>query len=510
MLTETQSYYAGAGPSEVVTERDYATGEILNTWNIPMKGHLALFKERFPVQVKVKKGFKKTPSRSWFRTSAWNDFEIRKLEAYPMPLVGGMATHGGDPSSGAGLYHERRVYRRYRDASEALRYSVVTGSSPWFGWIALGPLNQGNPSVTAVIDPDEDPDCPLNKDDRFFLRRSDGGFIPAPDNLDELETVAARFLYPRLKQEMSLINTFIELKDFKSLPRTLQRLRKLPQVLADKKKIYTLMEVLRTGADSYLQKEFNIDPLVSDVCGIFRALVNVQRRINALVTLHGSVQRRHYRFAWLENQPTDEVVGGPPATSYNPVYKWGTADVVTNYRHTYLVEPEQTIFHVEAEMNINFSQYQRENALLLGLLDAFGVNLNPAIVWNAIPWSFVVDWLWSVSSWLNRFQVQNMEPQINVLRYLWSVKRVRKITRYLSIYNDADVQLFPPYLFYQTGKLPVMVWKETTYRRQTSRPRMSSILSSGLSPKEISLGAALVIAQRRPPIKGRPLWKVGT
>ncbi len=146
------------------------------------------------------------------------------------------------------------------------------------------------------------------------------------------------------------------------------------------------------------------------------------------------------------------------------------------------------MFHAQIEYNYNYTQYQVEHARLLGYLDALGVNLNPSIIWNALPWTFVVDWVLSIGQYLDDFKVENMRPQINIRRYLWSVSRGRVITVHRAVrLKLTDEQFWIP--------LPTV--RQTAYRRQVSGVSSSSILSSGLTLKEVSLGAALVIVRKR-------------
>lgn len=130
---------------------------------------------------------------------------------------------------------------------------------------------------------------------------------------------------------------------------------------------------------------------------------------------------------------------------------------------------------------------------MLAYLDAFGVNLNPAIIWNAIPWSFVVDWLLGVSRWLDNNKIAFMEPQINIHRYLWSISRRRTIlvqrrTACLPKAGATNKVL--------SDVVPLPKVTETAYRRDISLPSASSIISSGLSLGEFSLAAALVVSRR--------------
>jgi hypothetical protein len=160
------------------------------------------------------------------------------------------------------------------------------------------------------------------------------------------------------------------------------------------------------------------------------------------------------------------------------------------------VSYDASAFHAEIEYNYNYTQYQTEHARLLGLLDYFGVNLNPQIIWNAIPWSFVVDWVFSVGRFLDRFKVSNMEPKINIRRYLWSIKRKRTVvtTRYTI---PIESWWHPPLKLSHHRTVPASVVEETAYRRQVGLPGSSLIESSGVSLKEFTLGAALVLSRRR-------------
>jgi hypothetical protein len=55
----------------------------------------------------------------------------------------------------------------------------------------------------------------------------------------------------------------------------------------------------------------------------------------------------------------------------------------------------------------------------------------------------------------------------------------------------------PSVLYKHSSSVPASVVRESSYRRFVGLPTMSSIESSGVTPKECTLGAALVIAQRR-------------
>lgn len=331
-----------------------------------------------------------------------------------------------------------------------------------------------------------------------MIERSATGFVPPPADLDALIQRAIRSMMPDIKAKLSSINSIIELKDFVSLPKSIDstflifdKIKKIFSANYVKKTLKQIVnELVRSSSDNYLQLKFNIQPLISDIYGVYSAINGLERRINDLVAREGRIQKRHFSFRWNEfpDVPSDERLVNDSFTA-NPWlghrYNWST------YAERQVIN-SSSIFHVEMKYNYNFTSYQREHARVLLLLDSLGVNLNPQIIWNAIPWSFVVDWVLGVSQWLGQFKVLNMEPQINIIDFLWSVKRQRSIYMSTKVGNAIDNWVFPA----PTKKL-VCVTNETSYRRQVGYPSYNSFLTSGLSSTELSLGAALVLSRRR-------------
>jgi hypothetical protein len=329
----------------------------------------------------------------------------------------------------------------------------------------------------------------------MYVEEASGDFVPLPANLDELKQMSLNAMLPLVKAELSLVNSVIELKDFKSLPRTISNIKalasRLIKIKANMRK--TLKQITKSSADGYLQAQFNILPLLSDISGIHAALSRHERRVNDLVTRAGRPQNKHFAYKWQE-LPASTEDGVKSGTCR---FRYQKYPVMNNFTYTFTSRirrwsySEPTIFHAQIQYNYNYTEYQREHARVLALLDSLGVNFNPAIIWNAIPWSFVVDWVFGVSRWLNQFTIAHMEPQINIRRYLWSVKRVRRI---VVEHTMPDTSLPGSPL---NPWVPYPIVNESAYRRVVGLPSMSSIISSGLSSKEVSLGAALVVARKR-------------
>lgn len=348
----------------------------------------------------------------------------------------------------------------------------------------------------------------------FYDYKSDSDFVPLPDGYEAMVATALKSLLPLIKPELSIINSIIELKDFKSLAVSQLKARSLTGLL-DKKtrgKILsgwsdmlplfrtssrkaTLSELVRRSAGDFLQWKFAFAPLISDIGSVYAALRRTERRLNDFITRAGRVQRRHFGFHWnefVDAAPTTVTTG--TGGSYTHGGWWYTPSLISaEVEYTRYTYTSPTTFHAEIEYNYNYTQYQAEHARLLAYLDAFGLNFNPAIIWNAIPWSFVVDWVFGVSKYLNEQRVGNMDPLINIRRFLWSVSRQRQIIVNRKIRIDTDrFGTKGPWI---TVPLPVVT--ETAYRRVSGIPSSSSIQSSGLNLNEFSLASALVLARRR-------------
>jgi len=394
-------------------------------------------------------------------------------------------------------------YQRFLEpVAQAFYSEAVTKSPGIYRWIGDVPTNGvpvfGN-EFGAV-------DFPVLGLPAMYVKRLDNGFVPEPSDLSNLLAAAHKAILPQVKSELSLLNTLYELKDFKTLPRTLSRISGLNLRATTSRRVQTLRDMLRARvganaravADSHLQWQFNILPLLSDIAGIRAAMLRTQRRVNDLVTRQGRVNKRHFVVPLTELSDSDTtfldhtVTSGPVPVAPHSVgffrYQSG-ADL--KYKHRRQVMQTSSKFHVEIEYNYNYSDYQTANAQFSGLLDALGVNFNPQIIWNAIPWSFVVDWVLGVSRFLGQFSVGNLNPVINIRRALWSVVRTRRIL--LTLQGEGSVPLQRP-AFYDT---PVSLLYEQAYRREVYAITNNSISSSGLNIKEFSLGAALVIARRK-------------
>jgi hypothetical protein len=325
----------------------------------------------------------------------------------------------------------------------------------------------------------------------------DGTFVPRPADLDNLNDRALKHMLPKIKEDLSLINSVIELKDFRSLPGLVRRFRQivpfLKRFVKSRKTIPSLIDFLKLPSETYLTYQFALAPFVRDIMGIYAALADFQAQIQNLISRSGKTQTHHFQWTWNEfpeklvELSSEQGLDQPISVIDDPAFVW-------RQERTTLTAVSE--FHAEIQYNYNYTKFQETHASTLALLDRLGVNFNTQIVWNALPWSFVCDWVIDVSQFLGYYgKVQNMEPTINILQYLWSIKRKRFVRVDMIVDTVSSYLTDSPYT--KGSRVPYPVVTETAYRRQVGLPGESSITTSGLSPKEFSLGAALAICQSR-------------
>lgn len=399
----------------------------------------------------------------------------------------------------AGWNNLQHVKCRLVHLPNALDYAVWIGGTPWWHWTTKLPTSvyfegptyghwtaptAGLPNMYTVVGERKDVNLPF--DLSVFMQ----------------DSVSA--MLPKIKPQLSLLNSIIELRDFKSLPRSVSsahdKLRLLNQqvgpgialmgslirrknrTLASKTLSQLLRPLIRSSSDAYLQAQFNIGPLLSDLTGIYNAYKAVDKEINKLLANEGRVRLARYA-----RPVTTSIADLVEQTAPAPLS--GVSGATSSQRVTSIIAPPT--FRAQMSYSYRFSSYQRTNAFSLGRMDSLGLGgVRPSILWNALPWSFVVDWFAGIGQWIKRnVDTGALDPVTNIHRYLWSYKAARRIILSTTLRATAG--------FLPVGPLvPIVMREEHVYIRRADVPDIySSLRSSGLSSKEFSLAAALALSR---------------
>jgi hypothetical protein len=358
----------------------------------------------------------------------------------------------------------------------------------------------GNPYIQCKGFGIENGDIPLQDMPPFVEENvADGSFIPKPPNFVNNYVACVKQILPNIKAEVDTFNFIREFEDLLTIAETVKKLVRFAtqgpvKGVLSATRGKTLRQLFHAGSDAYLQLSYGILPTLSDIKALSGQCESAASRFRAKIADAGRLRSRHVTLRFKEFEDLDQT-SVPYSVGIYPM-PIGAGLFTTRRRTTY----DPSTFHVEVQYNFGFTEFQKKHAELLSLLDAMGLDLSPRVIWNWIPWSFVVDWFIGIGQWLDNFRVLNMEPTINIRQQLWSIKRSRNISTSRSLSEGLTNTPWIPYI----KDLPVDSARETSFRRSTDVPSMSSaITESGLSLSEFSLGVALGITQyaRRHPRK---------
>lgn len=301
-----------------------------------------------------------------------------------------------------------------------------------------------------------------------------------PKTVDTLIGEALRSIIPGIRPELSLINSLVELKDFVTLKQTLTKLRQSYKSLFDMNKNKwgrrNLKSIIRSGSDIGLQTSFNVLPLLSDIRAIARAVSLTRKRVERLLADEGKDKVRHY----VKELNTESYEYQQVQDDYQGQYLDGTVETT---RYSRMSAPK---FVLSLRYSYRLAPWERENALFLGFQDALGINYAPSIIWNAIPWSFVVDWVIGISDWLSQFTIRQIKPQLAISACCVSTKYLRTTSIQRVVGKGGQIVPGQPVTM-------IIVDEEGYVRTPLTGPEsfVNPLKTSGLSLKEVALTGAL-------------------
>jgi hypothetical protein len=244
---------------------------------------------------------------------------------------------------------------------------------------------------------------------------------------------------PQIESEVNIPTFVHELKDLRKLVDFWSKSRTL----------------LQNAANAHLNYSFGWAPFLGDVWAIFKQLNEVKHRIEDFLDRARRPQKRHFQYVISASEPivnTQNVsIGSVPRTLRHETRCGDIQYHATMvYRYTTGTLPDLAKH-------------------ILGWLDAFGVNANPRTLWDAVPFSFVVDWFFGVGDWLNSLKAEWLPANVLIIDFCHSAK--------FSQYSEG---------YFTSGANEFLLWRSTweVYTRKRAFPRTSP----GIRYKGPSLG----------------------
>jgi hypothetical protein len=224
-------------------------------------------------------------------------------------------------------------------------------------------------------------------------------------------------MQPRFEGEFQALNFIYELKDFKDIAKALGKIRpgKVTSVVSSiKRQIRRLRTQLRNGsnvenatralnlttktlAEVYLAKTFAYDPTIRDLATLYGQLQNLTKEVQQEFFSRGQqTQASHYSE---ELDSENSVTAG----TYNNY--WRSTGVTSS-----------TLFTATMEYRYGYKMRSEYDALRR----YYGMDLNANVVWNALPFSFVIDYVLKVDQAMS---FMNIDPnvELRLMQYCESV-----------------------------------------------------------------------------------------
>jgi len=233
---------------------------------------------------------------------------------------------------------------------------------------------------------------------------------------------AVASMTPSMESGFSLVNFVHELREVKTLSPYYsvgKTGRKKIKFWWDKEK-----SLFENFSGLMLNYSFGLVPFIGDMKRLYKGLTTLQDRLSDLHQNAGKLQIRRYSE---EEEPFSWDVPEYISSDTFRVRDWFKVSHLTRtavMRYTYQL-PELSRF-----------QWQ-----LKAILDTLGVQLNAGILWEAIPYSFVLDWFLGVGDFLVQLRKKWIPITLFIKEFGTSVKFVgeyqSELQRY-STYGESD------------------------------------------------------------------------
>lgn len=220
---------------------------------------------------------------------------------------------------------------------------------------------------------------------------------------------------------MSLPNFFLELDD---IPRLFQlwkfKLGKARQLARDANKL------AKNAAGAHLSWSFGWKPLIGDLQNIVSILLNVTQEIDQF---EKAVNELFHRSKSMVSEASN--VSGSTAYLAETMTNWsGSVDRSVVAHLVYRAMPPAQLKGLKKTLKV--------------LTAALGFELNPRIIWDALPFTFVLDWFFEVGSFLNMYRIDTYQlPILYVDSYLQYKERVKIESSTQICYGRTDFVIWP-------------------------------------------------------------------
>lgn len=276
--------------------------------------------------------------------------------------------------------------------------------------------------------------------------------LPPSSVLSDHAIKAFHEILEQFPAEISLPNTLAELKEIPSLINTVRDVKDLLKALKRKE----TGESIRKAADVHAGYNFGVSPLIGDISTVFNLRTIVHKRLQHLKRNKGKWARagsltrysssaEHSPYFYMEGFALDEKIS------------------------LRLIHSEYKI-HSQARIKNDLSWVDDWEGWVRAFLSTTGFNNPAAVIWEATPFSWAVDYLLPVGDYLSTMSFQQIEGW-NIKRLCTSITGVHTIAVGIHPRNGVwrDLGTFKLQRFSRIVGLPPFSWHiDVPSTKQTS------------------------------------------
>jgi len=295
-----------------------------------------------------------------------------------------------------------------------------------------------------------------------------------PRSVTDTAIELVRALLPGIRQEAQVLNDLVDLRSTKSsVVKTLDSARRLALAVGGRSIREFLRSLIHYASGAYLQWVFDIRPTAQDVVLIYKRLGDIDQQLAKL-----NADQRKY----LVKHAVRDLPNLYPDGNF---HFEGLAIDGTNYQGESIrreVEHRNVKVHVTIDYAYRLDDIPQSQQRVRALRDALGININPNTIWNAIPWSFVVDWLVKVDKFLSEISGTAIDPKVLIYNCCYSFSCTRTVRGFYHGGKGSPDD---------NGEQQVAEVETQVYCRTNLNPSSTVLRASGLSPSEVGIGAFL-------------------
>jgi hypothetical protein len=200
----------------------------------------------------------------------------------------------------------------------------------------------------------------------------------------------------------------------------------LPSIIG-KSLLKSQLKDYRKVGDEYLNVEFGIKPLISDIQATAQSIVNAEKRLAQLERDSGRLVRRRFAFPDLSEEFKSVATGAAavPSGWTNPyLYEstTGHRKETTTYFDTKRWFSGAFTYHVKlgSTQRTQLANAAQEARLLLG------VKLDAEVLWNLTPWSWLADWFGNMGDIMTNVSAFQKDGLVMPYGYVMSHQKATK------------------------------------------------------------------------------------